>query len=393
MKKTFWIVNRANNSDTAEIYLYGAIGYYDSITADSFVKELNGLVKDGYKNINIRVNCVGGSVYDGFAIFNAIKNCKANIEIYIDGIAASMGTVVAASGRKCYMSRVAQYMTHRVTGGCWGNADEMQKMAEVLIQLENSICAIYAERTGLTVEECRTKYLTNQDRWLTAQEALDEKLIDGIYDAEDVAAPENIADEAVRCEFYNSQLLPALNEVLNQNSDMKKIPLPISEVLLTQLGLAANATEEAIANAVITSLTNSASLQQTVATLTQQNTSLQAKVDGYEKDGAKNEVTTVLAKAVEEKLMTQETADVYAANFPENPEAVKKIVATLKPYQPVTDQLPNGGNPTNESDTALAEEFDKLDMEGKTEALAKNDWDRYSRLYKAKFNKEPKKAA
>lgn len=199
-----WIVNKASNN-TAEILLYGFIGDCD-ITAAAFVKELHDLEKD-YSNINIRINSGGGSVYEGFAIFNAIKNSPAAIDTYIDGMAASMATVVALAGRKVYMSRLANFMTHRAAGGAYGDADELRQTAEMMEGLENAICSIYARRTGMTTKEAKDKYLTGKDRWIDADQALGEKLIDGIYDGEKIAAPApKNATEKEMWGFYNGFL-------------------------------------------------------------------------------------------------------------------------------------------------------------------------------------------
>lgn len=181
-ERTIMVVNAAPENKTAEILLYGYIGGDDVVALD-FVRELRALEKT-CDLINIRINSVGGSIFDGFAIFNAIRAAKCNVDTYIDGIAASMASVIALAGRKCYMSKVARYMSHRASGGCFGNADELRTNAELLEGLESDISNIYAARTGLTPEEAKAKYLpVGKDRWITAQEALSEKIIDGIYDA------------------------------------------------------------------------------------------------------------------------------------------------------------------------------------------------------------------
>lgn len=392
MKKTFWIVNKLD-AKTAEIYLYGYIGYYDDVTAAAFVKELKELERD-YKHINIRINSGGGQVYDGFAIFNAIRNSKATIDCYIDGMAASMGGVIAMACNKIYMSRVAQFMSHRVSGGCFGNADEMERTAKTLIQLEDSICKIFAERTGKTAEDCREQYLNKGDRWLSAEECLQEGLIDDIYDATEMVAPQNISDAEQLWQAYHTQLEPTINKFLNINTDtMKKISLPISAELMTQLGLATNATDEAIATAINAELAKVNTLQQSVASLTQQTTTLQGKLDTLEKGNKQDSVKNKLADAVQKKLITQETSNALATAFPDNPEGLDGVLNTLKPYESVAEQLnkgkgiDNGGAPKNEAE--LVKAFDKMDDEGTLHAHAKANWDDFKAMYKAKYNKEP----
>lgn len=204
------LVNKAE--DYAEIFIYGYIGdnwTEDGVTAAAFTKELRKLEKE-YSTIRVRINSGGGSVFDGITIFNAIRASKAEVEAWIDGIAASMAMPIALACKKVYISKFSQGMTHRVTGGCYGNADDMKHYAKLMDDLENAIAEIIAERTGLTVEAAKKKYITNNDRWLNAKEAHAEGLVDGIYDGEEIDAPANASPiELMRT--YNTVLLNKLN--------------------------------------------------------------------------------------------------------------------------------------------------------------------------------------
>lgn len=190
------VVNKSADRKSAEILLYGYIGG-DEVVAADFVRELRELEKE-YNLINIRINSGGGSIFDGFTMFNAIRNAKVDIDIYIDGMAASMATVIALAGRKCYMSKVARFMTHRASGFAYGNADDLRQCAELMEGLEDDIAGIYAARTGMSIEEAKAKYLTTgKDRWVSAKDALKEKLIDGIYDGDvtEPVSPENATEK------------------------------------------------------------------------------------------------------------------------------------------------------------------------------------------------------
>lgn len=236
MKKKFWICNELSTTE-GEMLVYGYIGQYEEIDDAAFVTDFRKL-ESKYSTIIIRINCGGGDVYKGMTIFNCIKNSKARVDIKIDGIAASMGAVLCAGATGTVeMSKYARYMTHRVSAWMGGNADEMRAMAEELEKLETNIASIIAKRTGLTTEEARTKYITNKDRWIGAEQALTEKLIDGIYDADPVQLPENADDEKV-FNAYQHQF----NNRLQKPNDMKQIAL--------LLGLPENATEAQIEAAV-----------------------------------------------------------------------------------------------------------------------------------------------
>ncbi|MCH5690033.1 Clp protease ClpP [Niabella sp. W65] len=118
------IINKAN-SDVAEILLYGYIGEFD-LSANAFVRELRALEKD-YSKINIRINSAGGSVFEGIAIYNAILSSTAEINTYIDGLAASMASIIALAGKRVYISNNATYMTHLPSTYTSGNSDNIKE--------------------------------------------------------------------------------------------------------------------------------------------------------------------------------------------------------------------------------------------------------------------------
>lgn len=201
MKKPFWIVNKA--AATAEIYLYGYIGYSDEVTASAFVKELRALEKD-YNRIDLHINSGGGSVYEGLAIIAAIQNSKSKIVGYVDGIAASMAAVILLSLSECYMNKYSRAMTHRVQAGCYGNADELRAQAEQVESLENTLVDILVKKTGLKADEVKNTYITDRDKWMTADECLKAGLINGIID-NDVDVPNNARPEEI-FNIYDKEL-------------------------------------------------------------------------------------------------------------------------------------------------------------------------------------------
>jgi len=230
--------NITTTDAVSEIRLYGSIGGYfrDGITSKAFADEFKKVDVAG-KEVHLRINSPGGEIYDGIAIFNTIQQSKANVSIYIDGIAASMASVIALAGKRLYMSRLSRFMTHKATGGVSGDAEDMKNYASQLEQLETIMATIYAQKTGLTIEQAKEKYLKKGlDRWISAQEALDEKIIDGIYDLNKAAPPANEFAPMNLWNFYNEQLL-------NNDTIMK-------EELITLLGCNANASDTAIIQAV-----------------------------------------------------------------------------------------------------------------------------------------------
>lgn len=163
------------------LLLYGEIG--SEVRSGDVMRELLEAERT-YGRIDVRINSVGGEVYTGIAIFNALRQSKADIHIYIDGIAASMASAIALCGKPVEMSRYARLMIHTVRGGCWGTKKDMADCIQQLDALEGTLCSMYAEKLGRSEEEIRSQYFDGEDHWLSAQEALAQGFIDGIYDVE-----------------------------------------------------------------------------------------------------------------------------------------------------------------------------------------------------------------
>ena len=150
-------------TDACCILLYGDIGEYDdNVRSGDIAREL--LEAEALTGkVDVRINSNGGEVYSGIAIFNALKNSKADITIYVDGIAASMASVIALCGKPVQMSRYARLMLHSVQGGCYGNKEEMRGCIREIESLEDTLCEMYAARMGKDKEEIRSLYFDGKD--------------------------------------------------------------------------------------------------------------------------------------------------------------------------------------------------------------------------------------
>lgn len=208
-------------TDACCILLYGDIGEYgDGVRSGDIAREL--LEAEALTGkVDVRINSNGGEVYSGIAIFNALKNSKADITIYVDGIAASMASVIALCGKPVQMSRYARLMLHSVQGGCYGNKDEMKDCIREIEALEDTLCEMYATRMGKAKDEIRAMYFDGRDHWLRADGALALGLIDGIYDADPV--PEDSTPEQV-FQIFNNRLQQPQNENDMNLDELKKRP-------------------------------------------------------------------------------------------------------------------------------------------------------------------------
>lgn len=163
MKSWYKIEAKAESST---VYIYDEIGLW-GITAKDFISELDAL-KTG--KITLRINSPGGDVFDGFAIFNAIKDHPAQVNTQVDGLAASIASIIAMAGDEITIASNAFFMVHNAWAFSLGNADDMRKMADTLDKIDTTIVKTYTERTGQTQRDIRQ--MMSDETWLNADEAV-----------------------------------------------------------------------------------------------------------------------------------------------------------------------------------------------------------------------------
>ena len=164
-----------------KIYLYSDI--MDD-TPQSAISVAEQLKVAGGEDVEVHINSCGGSVYEGFAIYNLLKSYSGSVKIYVDGIAASIAGVIAMCGAPIFMSRYAHLMIHSVSASVYGNVQEFQRMMKQMLVLQSSIVKIISERTGMSEEDVNTKFMDGEDHYIGAEEAQKMGLIAGIYDEE-----------------------------------------------------------------------------------------------------------------------------------------------------------------------------------------------------------------
>lgn len=179
---------RASANRTAELFIYSDIGeswWGESVAAADFVREIAALDVD---NITLRINSYGGSVSDGIAIYNAIKRHPANVTTCIDGIAASIASLIAMAGDSVEMAENATLMIHAPWGYVSGNSAELRQYADMLDVWANAMATSYAAKTGKPAAEMLALLTDGADHWYTAEQALADKFIDSTTAALPIAA-------------------------------------------------------------------------------------------------------------------------------------------------------------------------------------------------------------
>ncbi len=169
-----------------EIWLYDQVGagMFGGLSAKSFAENLRGLGK--VDSINLRINSPGGYVFEGMAIYNTLKAHPAHIEVDIDGIAASIASVIAMAGDEVRMAANSMMMIHNPAGAAVGGADEMRKTADLLDQVKGLIVDTYANRTGQPSADLVA--WMDAETWLTAAEAADLGFANSVTAEQKIAA-------------------------------------------------------------------------------------------------------------------------------------------------------------------------------------------------------------
>ncbi|MEQ2944261.1 head maturation protease, ClpP-related [Anaerostipes hadrus] len=170
------IKNQTDSS--ADLFFYGDIvsetwqsEWYEDDMAPGDVKEFLDQL-DGTENINIHINSGGGSVFGGIAIYNMLRRNNAHKTVYVDGLAASIASVIMMAGDEIVMPKNATVMIHKPSASYFfttKNADDLRKDAESLDTCQEAIMQTYMTKAKVDKEKIEQK--VNDETWLTGEEA------------------------------------------------------------------------------------------------------------------------------------------------------------------------------------------------------------------------------
>jgi ATP-dependent protease ClpP protease subunit len=162
----------------AEIWIYADIGeswWDDTVSAKTLCKEIAALEVG---QITVRINSFGGSVSDGIAIYNALKNHPAQVTTCVDGIGASVASLIFQAGDRREIAENAQLMVHAPWTYAAGNAPELRAAADMLDSWANSMAQTYSRASGKPADAVLAEWLDGKDHWMTAAEAVAAGLAD-----------------------------------------------------------------------------------------------------------------------------------------------------------------------------------------------------------------------
>lgn len=177
LDKPDWFKVQAISDDETEIMIYDVIGW-PFISADNFVRALAEITA---KAVTVRINSPGGDVFDGMAIFNALKNYQqGKVITRIEGIAASMASIIALSGKEVQAFANTMYMIHEPYAFTAGNQYSLRELADILEKMSGQMIDIYSSNASPGKREIAQ--MMKDETWLTAKEAKEKGFVDTILD-------------------------------------------------------------------------------------------------------------------------------------------------------------------------------------------------------------------
>lgn len=346
------------------ILLYGDVGDGQKVESGRVVSELMAL-SSRYRRIDVRINSHGGDVFSGIAIYNALRTSKADITIYVDGVAASIAGIIALCGKPLYMSPYAKLMLHAVSGGTWGNASALRQTAGVMETLQRDLSRMIAGRCGMDAADVEARYFDERDHWISAADAVQMKLADGIYEMRDrpVRAPATAEDIY---QYFNNRLhtRPQNDNQMALIDQLKGIPTFADAADADEIVARARALENKAEKADALEKANKAYREQMEAA--------EAK-----------EVETLLNKAVGEGKITQEQLPAFKALMAADRANAESLLAGMKPANRQRAAAYIADDPA--PDTLSNKSWDELDKAGRLSELKHADKGLFAAKYKEKF--------
>lgn len=349
-----------------EILMYGEIGF-DGVTDTDFISQLDQLQG---KDIKLRLNCPGGDVFQGYAIYNAIKE-HGQCDIYIDGLAASMATIIMLAGRKIYASKNAMIMIHNPSiSGYQGDSKKLKSITQLLDKVKQLATDSYSQRTGITTDELSK--MLDAETWLTAQEALEQGFIDEITDEVLQSTNANLKNKSPKAVYMSYK---------------KETPKP--QALTTILGLQSNADSDSILKAI-------SSLKNKCVSLETENNRIKSQILLEQKEVANQLIKIGIECGVVNKNLADIQMMAFEKDFKKTKSDLEKAISEVQGLQVIEQNhklikevVLRGKNTKIEAITTEKpkSEWTLQDYRKNSPKELENDRELYNKLIKEEFKK------
>ena len=349
MKTWFNIKAAAGGEKQTDILIFDEIGLW-GITAKDFATALKAIPED--HAITVRINSPGGSVFDGYAIFNALKARASQITTKVEGLAASMASVIALAGSKVTAAANSIVMIHNPWSGVAGDSDDLRKMADLLDKLSSQLVGIYAAKTGLPEADVRAAM--DAETWFTAAEAKEWGLVDEITDEIQAVASFDVS------RFRNAP--KALAE--------KPAPIPAEPPQPDAIAIitAERDTEKQRADSLAEQL---AKLNTCASEYAGKLAAVESERDALRADIAKRDAEATVSAAISDGKLTEAAREQFVALFLADPAGTRAVVDALRPAIGAPPVKPETASESG-ADAAILAEYRTLKGKARDDFFAKH---------------------
>jgi len=207
--------------------LYG----FKAVEMHMKIGEMVCAADDALEQLEVEINSPGGSVFEGMRIYNSLRGISqrgVEVTAIVNGLAASMGSVILMAGDKRYMTKGSRIMIHEASTMAAGDARALKRQADLLESVSSEISAIYSERTGGDQKAIRDLMLA--ETWMDTDKAISMKFIDGVFDyKKDKGAKNESGQFDIQNEKSEKPTMSILSKLFPNNSEVEKLEAHIAE--------------------------------------------------------------------------------------------------------------------------------------------------------------------
>lgn len=248
-----------------EILIYDVIGSFD-LTAKSIIEQLNEY--DG-EDVLVRINSVGGDVFEGMAIYNALKKYDGRVKVEIEGLSASMASIIMLAGDEISASENSLIMIHNPSAGVMGESKDLSKRADLLDKMKTQMVTIYKGKSNISEEEIIS--MMDEETWFTSEEAMNVGLIDNVTEAIKVAAHFDL-------KTITNKVPDWVNEKYtnNNNNEMEEIKKMLVDLTSSVASFVSTKKEEVISENVIVNIADEENIKEQIVGFSEKLAELEA---------------------------------------------------------------------------------------------------------------------
>lgn len=362
----------------AVLTIYGYVGGYwmDFRAVHAALAEI---AKDGYKQLDFHIHTYGGEVFDGNLIINFIEGFKGETDLFVDGVCASMGSIIATAATRVHIAENGYIMIHSPQGGARGVAKQLIQFAKLLTSIEKNFTDRLVKLTKKPAEEVKA-WFDGTDHWFDADECIALGLAVDKFSAKNDLKLQKTDAQALGAEAVYNKFTAVLQgtpqkpqSFTNPKSEMDK------KAMIARYGLT-GVTEESTDEQVLAAL--DAKLKAEKDSATAATTAANKKV-----------ISQIVAQAVADKLITDKQVDEYTGHGEKlGADGLKAVLANMKPYEAVASLIQGKGGevkPVAEDRKGWGWKDYQEKAPEALEGMPKSDPALFKALYKAEYKVEP----